>query len=502
DNFFDLGGHSLNATILTSRISKLYEVNFRLESFIKEPYIAGIAKKMEHLDRGVVSEIRPVKSLERYPLSAAQRRMLFIHQQSPEDISYNMSGVFQIKGHVDLQRLEQALTLLTDRHEILRTSFHLHEGEYTQVVQSNPEIHFAFLKSNDQPSELIRSYIRPFDLGRTPLFRTLIVEQSENKYLFLFDMHHIIGDGFSMPILVEDLLRLYNGESLAPIQLHYKDIAAWQEDRLTSGTLSDQENYWIKNMQGQLPELHLPVDYPDQNKHQTSGGTERLKLDSMLSSEIKEFCKNENVTLFMSMMTTYYVLLYKWIGQRDLIIGTPIAGRTHPDMGKVPGLFVNTLAMRLSVQPKQTIKQLLTEVRELCLNAYQNQDYPFDRLVDRLSEVHQKKVQLFQTMFQLETSFGGKGVTDFEVTPIPFDGASSKFKLTFSVEDYQDTLSLRIKYDRDVFKSSTIRRLLDQYLEILTVLLKDSDLSIEDISLGHAAHELAVSNMEDIDFVF
>ncbi|WCF06624.1 amino acid adenylation domain-containing protein [Paenibacillus thiaminolyticus] len=502
DSFFDLGGHSLNATILSSRISKMYEVNFTLESFINQPYIAEMATTVEQLERGGVAAIQPVQKKERYPLSAAQRRMLFIHQQAPDDISYNMSGVFEMKGHVDVKRLEQALLLLTERHEILRTSFHLHEGEYTQVIHPDPAIHFEFLQSNDQPAEFVRSFIRPFHLGHTPLFRTLIVEQSENEYLFLFDMHHIIGDGFSMPILVEDLLRLYKGEQLAPIQLHYKDIAAWEEDRLNSGTLSDQETYWIEKMSGQLPELHLPLDYPAQNKHQTSGGTERLKLEPALSSEIKELCKSENCTLFMFMLTAYYILLHKWTGQKDMIIGTPIAGRTHPDMEKIPGLFVNTLAMRLTVQPEHTFQRLLAGVRELCLDAYRNQDYPFDKLVDRLSEVHQKKVLLFQTMFQLETSFLGKDITDFEVTPLPFDGVSSKFKLTFSVEDTQDELSLRIKYDKDAFKSSTIRRLLEQYSELLTLILNERDILIEDLNLSTTANELVLANIEDVDFTF
>ncbi|MCD6571340.1 MAG: amino acid adenylation domain-containing protein, partial [Deltaproteobacteria bacterium] len=361
DNFFDLGGHSLKVTQVVSRIKKKIGIDLPVRSVFEEPTIEGLCRVIASLDSSEYKyrQIEVLPKQDHYELSHAQKRLWFLDQMAPDTATYNIPMAVVLEGDLDVGAMRDALQAVVDRHESLRTIFKDIEGNPVQVISDDFEVDLGVvdLVDRDASEDVLREValeevMRPFDLSKGPLFRTKLFKISDTSYLFVFTMHHIISDGWSMEILIKEVVSSYialsKGEKpdFPELRIQYKDFAYWQNKLLEDGSLKDQEKYWLKKLGGSLPVLDLPTDRPRPPVQTQNGSVHRFSIDGALTSRLKELSKGHDVTLFMILLGAFGVLLNRLTHQEDIIIGSPIAGRNHPDLESLIGFFVNTLALR------------------------------------------------------------------------------------------------------------------------------------------------------------
>ncbi|MCP4156321.1 MAG: AMP-binding protein, partial [bacterium] len=363
DNFFEIGGHSLRAINVISKIKKIFQVDLPLPVLFAKPYIKEQARYISDAARTIFFAVETVEKKDYYPLSAAQKRMYALNRIIPESVNYNMPGALLIEGDLSVIQFEEALQALIYRHESLRTSFHFIDGEAVQRVHPPGQIvsgtTFFELrenmpgekKSEKDAADYLKRFRRPFDLSRPPLMRVKLVKAGENKHIFLFDMHHIISDGVSMGIMVKDFGDLYAGTELKPLTIQYKDYTAWQNRFLESEKLVKQKHYWQEKFSGEIPVLTLPFDYPRPVIQRFEGDTVIFEIDKKLTGELHRLKEACGSTLYMTLLALFNILLFKYSGQEDIVVGSLSAGRKHIDLEKVIGMFINTLAMRNFPEP-------------------------------------------------------------------------------------------------------------------------------------------------------
>ncbi len=336
-----------------------------------------------------------------------------------------------IEGELDQERLENVFKTLVDRHESLRTSFEMMNGEPIQRIHKNIDfqivkLEFESLHSIDAAFEKL---VRPFDLSTAPLLRVELTKITDKRHLLIFDMHHIISDGVSMDILVKEISSLYNGIDLPDLKIQYKDFSIWQNDLLNSEEIKKQEEYWLQNFTGEIPILNMPTDYARPTVMSFKGVLVEFALDKIVTARLNELCNENNVTLYMLLLATYTILLSKYSGQEDIIVGSPIAGRFNPDLENIIGMFVNTLALRNYPKGEIVFTDFLAEVRENALKAYENQDYQFESLVEKLElKRDMSRNPLFDTMFVLQNVDRDKiALQRLKIQPYEFNSKIAKF---------------------------------------------------------------------------
>ena len=280
------------------------------------------------------------------------------------------------------------------------------DGEPVQRVHKELDFKLSYTetKEEDIPS-IIEEFIRPFDLSKAPLLRIGLAKVSEHKHIFLFDMHHIISDGISMNILIKEFISLYGGEKLPELKIQYKDFSAWQNELFKTEGIKKQEEYWLNTFSGEIPVLNMPTDYPRPAVQSFEGDSIDFNVDSELTKELNKLAAETGSTLYMVLLAAYNVLLSKYTGQEDIVVGSPIAGRQHADLDNIIGMFVNTLAMRNFPESSKTFKEFLAEVKDNALRAYENQDYQFEELVEKLNIPRDmSRNPLFDTMFVMQNT--------------------------------------------------------------------------------------------------
>ncbi|WP_314591966.1 non-ribosomal peptide synthetase [Paenibacillus terrigena] len=484
DNFFELGGHSLKAMMLVARIYKRLQLEVALTSVFQAPTIEALAHLLQSKHKSGFTPIIPAPKSELYPVSSAQKRLYILRQLEGAEESYNMPAAFLIESALDVQRLNNACTQLMHRHESLRTSFVMVDGEAFQRI--HPAVDFQ-LEYGDAAEEeihsLLKSFVRPFDLERAPLWRVALYQATEDSCILLMDMHHIISDGVSVNLIMEELFRLYNGEVIQPLPLQYKDYAYWQQEMLQSETMSKQEAYWLDSLSGQLPVLSLPTDYPHPAIQSFIGGEVEFAIDREITADLYRIGQKTGATLFMVLFAAYNAFLSRMAGQEEMIMGTVISGRPSVDVEGIVGMFVNTLAIRTSPEGDKSFTTYLQEVKQTLLGAYENQDYPFEELVKkRVAERDMSRNPLFDTMFTLTHKSDGEdhGV---RMIPLSFEHSVTQFELTLSAVEGEDTLSFSFEYSAALFKRETIERWKDLFSQWLTSLAKEAGLPIASIDL-------------------
>ncbi|MCP4152677.1 MAG: non-ribosomal peptide synthetase, partial [bacterium] len=345
----------------------------------KNPYIKNQALYIESAVQSVFKAIKRVEEKEYYPVSAAQKRMVTLNRFAPDSVNYNMPGALTIEWNVEAAHFEKAFQKLVNRHESLRTSFHFIHGEPVQRIHKNITFELQNFESDEtkkeQEENVLTQFLRPFDLERAPLLRAALVRQEENKYIFLYDMHHVISDGQSMGILEKEFSALYAGRQLPPLRLQYKDYAAWQNRFMASDKLVKQKKYWQEKFAGEIPLLKMPADYPRPAIQSFEGETISFEVDEKLTGNLNRQAGDHGATLYMTLLAIYSILLSKYSGQQDIIVGSPSAGRRHTDLESIIGMFVNTLTMRNAPQSEKTFPEYLKEVKQNALEVFENQDY-------------------------------------------------------------------------------------------------------------------------------
>ena len=424
DNFFELGGHSLLATQVISRVRETFEVEVPLRALFDTPTIAGLAERIE-MARGEDTAVPPLVRVPRegyLPLSFAQQRLWFLDQFEPGNSVYNVPSALRLTGPLNFNALQQSLQQIVHRHEALRTTFALIEGEPVQVIPAAvpvllPLLDLQSLDPDSRKAEARRlideEAQRPFDLEQGPLFRASLLRLSEEDHILLLSLHHIVSDGWSQGVLRRELVALYRAgchgqpSELPDLPLQYADYAVWQRQWLQGAALARQVDYWKAHLAGAPSFLELPTDRPRPAVKSFRGARRGLQLSQALTSSLSELSQREGATLFMTLLAAFQTLLYHYSGQSDIVVGTPIANRTRSEVEGLIGLFMNTLALRGDLSGDPRFTALLGRVRESALGAYAHQDLPFEKLVEELKpERSLSHSPVFQVMLILQNAPG------------------------------------------------------------------------------------------------
>ncbi|SPY17261.1 bacitracin synthetase 3 [Paenibacillus polymyxa] len=486
DNFFDLGGHSLRATTLVSKMHKELGVEFPLRDVFRYSTVEEMAAAMERLEIGSFTAIPAAESSEYYPLSSAQKRLYILNQLEGAELSYNIPGAMLLEGELDRQRFEEAFRGLVARHETLRTGFEMVKGEAVQRIYEEAAFQVEYVQINEeQAEETVRQFVRPFDLAKPPLLRVGLAEMAPDRHILMFDTHHIVSDGVSVDVLIEEFVRLYSGEQLEPLRIQYKDYAVWQQSDEQKAQLAKQEAYWLDMFRGELPVLELPTDYPRPAMQSYEGRTLQLFMDSEKSEGLKRLAAENGATLYMVLLAGYTMLLHKYTGQEDVVVGTPIAGRNHSDVQPLIGMFVNTLAIRSYPAAGKTFLDYLKEIKETTLGAFEHQNYPFEELVDKVNVARDlSRNPLFDTMFALQNTENLEiQLPGLHLSTYASEEIVSKFDLSLDVTEIEEGLEYLFEYATALYKTETVEKLAAHYLQLLESILRNPSATIAELGI-------------------
>jgi amino acid adenylation domain-containing protein len=508
DGFFDLGGHSLRATQVVSRVRRVLGVELPLRAVFEAPTVAGLALRIEAARRGdaPVPPIVPVARGVELPASFAQERLWFLDQLGdPGDAgaAYNIPAGLRLRGPLSVPTLAAALAGLARRHEALRTTFALRdEARVVQVVSPSldlplPVIDLAGVSDTEARRVAAAEAARPFDLARGPLVRALLLRTGAEEHVLVLVMHHIVSDGWSMGVLLRELARLYEGASLPPLAIQYADYAAWQRGWLQGEPLRRQLDFWRERLAGLAPLLELPADRPRPPVQGTRGGHVELPLDL---EGLDALCRARGVTLFMVLLAGLQALLGRITGREDPPVGTPIANRQRAETEGVAGLFVNTLALPAGLAGDPSFADLLARVRETTLDAYAHQDLPFEKLVEELRpERDLSHAPVFQVMLAVQNApFAPPAFAGLDLQPLDLDTGTAKLDLMLGVVDRPGGRILQAEYSRDLFDRTTIARLLGSLSGLLAAAVAGPSLRLSDLPLlSEAGRQQALVEWND-----
>lgn len=483
DNFFDLGGHSLKANALVGRIEKEFSVKLPLRSIFEHPTIREQGKCIMEQSKSAFSEI-PINEMKHYPVSSAQRRLLILERLDEDNLLYNMPSAVRIEGELNWEQMQRSVEMLMNRHDSLRTSFADLEEEPVQIVHPvlSPPLYWEEVEKWEVGNKLL-NWIRPFDLTKAPLFRIvyLKVNTAAHGYL-LIDVHHTLSDGISSQILIRELAQLYTGDLLESVPVQYKDYAVWHNKLLESG-LKEQEDYWRHLFADGIPVLDFPTDYVRPAVKGTHGQRVSRQVPSTIAQGIDAIAKKEQATPFMVLLAAFHLLLAKYSGESDIVIGSPIAGRNHPDVQNTVGNFTNMLSLRNRFSPEERFLTFLQRIKENTLQAYEYGDYPFEKLVEALSVPRDpSRNPMFDfVLTMLNMDFANIHLNDLVLSPYDLEHSISKFDLMLTVKEHDNNLHFEFEYRSDLFKSFTIERLAEHFLNLLDVVTQNPLTPIMDI---------------------
>ncbi|MCX7920657.1 MAG: amino acid adenylation domain-containing protein, partial [Clostridia bacterium] len=477
DNFFDLGGHSLKAAVLVSKIRKGFEVDIPISEIFKAPTIRELTASLEVVGNSVYSMIEKVGQKEYYPVSSAQKRIFIVSKLEPDSVNYNMFGVMSIQGKLDIEKVEHCFVQLIERHEILRTTFKMSDGEPVQIVHPHVDFSIEHLQAReDEIQEVINDFIRPFDLERTPLLRAATIKICEEKHYLLFDMHHIISDGISLGVLIQDFSKIYNGESLQELSVQYKDYSAWHNRILQSDVYREQKEYWLKNLED-FQYTQLLGRSMNSNK-KAGGNTKRADIDMELCRKIDDYCKKNRVTKYVFLLTAFNAAILGEVDRKDIIVGTPVSGRGQSELESLIGVFLNVLAIRSMVDEGANFKEYMKKVNKAVNEALDNQDYPYDELYAEIKKKYSlNEESLFSILFNYLPYQENRKVKieGLEVEPYELERLEPKYDITVYVNEYEDKMEIKAVYKDHLYEDFVIDRILNNTIQNVRLALEDEN---------------------------
>ncbi len=446
------------------------------------------------------NNISPRKQYQDAPLSFSQQRMWLLDQLEPGNPAYNRPANISLTGTINVQVLEKILNEIIRRHEVLRTSFEEVNGQPFQKITPNITLKLPIVdlsNLNDENKELEVQKLateeaqQTFDLTQVPLIKAKLVRLHEQKHILLLTMHHIVFDGWSMGVLLKEVGELYQAFStgkpspLPELPIQYADFAVCQREWLTDKVLDKQLNYWKQQLAGANPVLELPTDSLRPPVQTYNGATATLTVPRSLNDRLQQLCRQEGVTLFMTLLAAFGTLLYRYTGQEDILIGSPVAGRNRGEIEQLIGLFVNTVVLRTSFTKQDSFRSLLAQVREVTLGAYDHQAMPFEKLVEELQlERDTSRNPLFQVWFNmLNLKDIQLKLPETNVESISTEEAASKFDLTLYVAEQEDGLKLKLVYNADLFAPERMVEMLDQYHHLLSQIVENPEVDINELSI-------------------
>jgi len=490
DNFFKLGGHSLLGTLVVSRLRERYSQAISLKALFEHPVLEDLAGWLDtQRDSPRLPPILPVPTGAPRELSFAQQRLWILAQIEGQTITYNIPAVIQLDGALDETALRRALVALTERHESLRSCFPMREGRATLRVNAVYDplevVDLSVLTGPEQQDQVAaltdRHAHTAFDLGTGPLLSLLLLKLTAAKHVLLLNIHHIVSDGWSMGVLIRDWMRLYNGYAqartpqLPELTIQYSDFAVWQRAWLTGAVLEEQRGYWLNQLAGMPELLELPTDYPRPATICYDGKSLQATLPPELSRRIKQLSQEQGATLFMTLLAAFDGLLYRYSGQEDIAIGSPIANRTQRQTEGLVGFFVNTLVLRTRIQGERSFLELLEQVKQTALDAYTHQDISFEYLVEQLNPPRSMShAPLVQVVFALQNvPKEDLELCGLEATFLDPGHRTVQFDLVLSVWEIGDLLACTWRYRSDLFAHETISRMAEHFQVLLEGIVAD-----------------------------
>jgi amino acid adenylation domain-containing protein len=500
DNFFDLGGHSLLAFKAVSRIRDAFSVDLPVQDLFENPTIAGIAKLLPDADdaTGEVQRIERRKGDGPFPLSAGQQQLWFLNQLAPGSPVYNIVDLIHLGETYNPEALRKAVRELVRRHETLRTAFSYIDGQPMQVVSPSAEVQLSELDLSSLPetdrerewSRIVHEQSRrPFDLSQAPLLRVTIIHKSATQHDLLVVIHHIIADEWGMGLIHREIAQLYDDfsrgqfSSLAELPIQYADFACWQRNRLQGEVLEKQLAYWKNELAGAPTVLELASDKPRPAIQSFRGATQFFHVPLNVSESMKSLGRQEQATLFMTLLASFMALLYRYTGQDDVLVGTPVSLRTLGETENLIGYFLNTVILRAQFKNGMSFRSLLQQVRERALGAYAHADLPFNHLIAELSPARDlSRSPLFQVMFVLHDPDGISEVSRISGRD-QLETGTSKFDLTLSIIDMKNGLDASIEYSTDLFTPQTIQRIGKHFGTLLEAIGSNPDENVSKLAI-------------------
>ena len=531
DNFFDLGGHSLSATQIASRVRETFRVELPVRKIFEEPTVEALARSLredqgEQIERTAElllqvssfaddevreqtirkefvspepseKETRKPPQTRTAPLSFSQQRLWFLDQYEPNNILYNIPTAIRLHGALDVTALERSLNEILNRHESLRTTFGVVRDRPVQVINEKRAFRLSVieLREEDQEATALRLAAeearKPFNLADGPLLRVTLLRLADDEHVMLITMHHIISDGWSIKVLIREIGELYEAYAndreitLPDLPIQYADFAAWQRGWLQGERLEEQLSYWRTQLADAPPLLELPTDRPRPTFKTFHGADICLSLSRDLSAGISRLSRREGATVFMTLLAAFSTLLYRYSGQRDILIGTPIANRNRAETESLIGFFINTLVLRTRFTEQMTFRELLGQVRETALDAYAHQDLPFEKLVEELQpERTLSHSPLFQILFHLQNAVTeGLELAGVSMDQLEVETQTAKFDLSLSLSESEAGLVGRLNYNTDLFDAMTVKRMVEHFERLLEAAVANPDEQLSQLRL-------------------
>ena len=501
DNLFDLGGNSLLATRIISRTNQAFDIEVRVRDLFLSPSVSELARLVRHAQKGGVAkapEIVPVDKSQPLPISFAQQRLWFLDQLDPGTPAYNMPGAIKLDGVLDVDLLSKVFSEIINRHDSLRTYFTNIDDVPYQVI--GPKVDWKIkchdisnMSAKDRDTEALKQAQEEvsfnFDLQAGPLIRTRLLKLTDLSYVLIVNMHHIISDGWSNGILMQDLVTIYEAFSngspspLADLKIHYADFSVWQREWLQGDVLQEQIDFW-KQQLADAKVLELPFDKKRGPKQTFNGAFEKIVLDADLTRRLNQLARSHGATLFQAVLAAFNVLLHKYSGQNDFAVGTPIANRNRTELESIIGFFVNTLALRAHFEEGESFVQQLERVREHALDAYAYQDVPFERLVDELNVPRDMSHSpIFQVMFNLVTAAANDGVQlpGLKISPVGEQFENVKFDLMLDLIEIDGQLQGSLGFNTDLFLPNSAKRLVEHFCSLLAEVVKSPETPLQQL---------------------
>ncbi|WP_460146297.1 amino acid adenylation domain-containing protein [Pseudomonas sp. H3_H08] len=503
DNFFELGGHSLLATQMVSRIRQALGLNLQLRQLFENASLEACVAALVDGDEARPASIpRLARDEARLPLSYAQQRQWFLWQMEPDSAAYHIPAALRIQGDLDLEALQQSFATLVQRHESLRTTFVQVDEQAFQVIheQMNPMVIPRIL---DGGHEQIQAFVRqqiaePFDLQNGPLLRVGLLRVAADEHVLVLTQHHIVSDGWSMQLLVQELIQGYaacsQGEplALAELPIQYADYAVWQRQWMDAGERERQLAYWTDVLGGEQPLLTLPTDRPRPTRQSFAGARLAIDLPQVLGQQLRQLAQREGSTLFMVLLASFQALLHRYSGQSDIRVGVPIANRNRVETEGLIGFFVNTQVLKAEVDPQQRFSALLAQVKQEAIGAEAHQDLPFEQLVEALRpERNLSHSPLFQVLYnhQSVARQALPALPGLVIKTQDWESQTAQFDLTLDTLEAEGELSAALTYATDLFDASTVQRLAEHWLNLLHGIVADPRQRVGELPLLTAAEQ-------------
>ena len=500
DNFFDLGGHSLLAVQVIARIRQSMGRDMALRDLFEYPSLQDLAKRLQGTDSSTLVPIKRADRSQPLPLSFAQQRLWFLDQFEGAGAAYHIPGALRLQGPLDRCVLQATLDTIVARHEVLRTTFVSIDGVPVQVIAPEASFTLEFIDLSAQTQADSGAKVRrqiaaevqaSFDLSTGPLIRGRLIRLADGDHILFVTMHHIISDGWSMGVLIQEVAAIYTAyrqehpNPLPPLAIQYADYAQWQRNWLVGEALHTQLSYWKQQLSGTPALLDLPTDRPRPSVQSYAGASSGFALNPELSTGLKVLAKRYNATLYMTLYTGWAILLSRLSGQDDIVIGAPVANRQRAEVEGLIGFFVNTLALRTNLSANPSVSALLEQVKGMTLAAYTHQDVPFEQVVKAVMPLRSMShAPVFQTMFALQNTPQGEfHLPELTFTPQEIPHNTAQFDLTLSLEETEGAIVGGLEYASDLFDRETIKRWIGHFKAILTGMVQDAEQKIGELEL-------------------